>query len=126
MTATVVTAAAREDLVVEHLEKPGTALLKARLPWWRRAWRQDGVRRAALLLVLAVIWEAYARRQHVESLVHHGADQPQRMIQEHPCLATHVAEQSPSLLVTAPHRRSPLPPQRITINRSRRKVFSSL
>ena len=57
MTAT----ATREDLVVEHLETPGIALLKARLPWWRRAWRQDGVRRAVLLVVLAVIWEVYAR-----------------------------------------------------------------
>jgi len=55
------TAATRADLIVEHLEKPGVAVLKSRLPPWRRALRHDGVRRAVLLVLLALVWEVYAR-----------------------------------------------------------------
>lgn len=54
------TTAARPDLIVETLEAPGVAL-QQRLPAWTRAMRHAGFRRALLLVVLALAWEAYGR-----------------------------------------------------------------
>lgn len=51
----------RRDFIADKIEKPGIALRKARLPWWKRVLRHDSVRRALLLLVMAAIWEVYGR-----------------------------------------------------------------
>jgi len=51
----------RPDLIVERIDKPGVALLKARLPLWQRMLRHDGSRRALLIIAMAVCWEIYGR-----------------------------------------------------------------
>jgi len=51
----------RPDFIVEKIEKPGIALLKARLPLWKRMLRHDGIRRGLLILLMAAAWEVYGR-----------------------------------------------------------------
>jgi NitT/TauT family transport system permease protein len=58
---TTVETARRIDFIVDNINKPGVAILKARLPLWQRTLRHDAVRRAMLIVVMAVIWEVYGR-----------------------------------------------------------------
>lgn len=51
----------RNDYIAEHLLEPGTVMQPARLPAWQRVTRHDAIRRAFILLILALVWELYAR-----------------------------------------------------------------
>jgi len=51
----------RPDFILEKIEKPGVALLTARLPLWQRLMRHDAIRRGLVILVMAALWEAYGR-----------------------------------------------------------------
>lgn len=51
----------RRDYIAERIHKPGAIVLPTRLSMWQRLTRNDAIRRAFMLLVLAIVWELYAR-----------------------------------------------------------------
>jgi NitT/TauT family transport system permease protein len=53
-------ATARPDFVVDVISKPDKSLVTKPLPVWLRLIDSDGVRRALVLLMLGLAWQAYA------------------------------------------------------------------